>query len=262
MNILLVTQEDPFYIPLFFKRFVHLYQNQNIINIAGIVIQESLGNSKKDLAKRMYEFYGARNFFRQGLRYAARILQEKSYTLGLTKMAHTISYYASLAKIPVLDFKSLNSRQAIDFVRENEIDLIVSVAASEIFKNEILTTPPLGCINLHNAPLPNYRGMLPNFWQMFHNESHSVLTIHTMTEKLDKGQIVYQLKTEIKPEYSFDDLAKVTKVRSADALWKVLKKYDEGSVKPVDMPDAKGSYFTFPNRDDVKKFKEMGKKLI
>ena len=46
LNILFITQDDPFYIPCFFKEFVEIFHDREI-TIHGIVIQAPLG--KKSL---------------------------------------------------------------------------------------------------------------------------------------------------------------------------------------------------------------------
>ena len=34
--------------------------------------------------------------------------------------------------------------------------------------------------------------MLPNFWQKLNDEIYSAITIHKISEKIDKGEILYQ----------------------------------------------------------------------
>jgi len=47
-------------------------------------------------------------------------------------------------------------------------DVIFSVSAPQILKKNLIKLPNWGCINVHTAKLPEYRGMVPNFWAMYH----------------------------------------------------------------------------------------------
>jgi methionyl-tRNA formyltransferase len=264
MKIVIVTQEDPFYIPIFLKEFFKIYNKSNReIQIEGVMIQEALGTgSIFSLAKRMYNFYGLRDFVKQSYKYAISKIKNVLFRFNLLDKNFSVEYFVKDNNINLLPYSDANSNQFNKFIKSENIDLIVSVSASQIFNKEILNTPKYGCINLHNAPLPKYRGMLPNFWQMYHDEDYSVLTIHKMVEKLDQGQIIYQKKTKIESWMALDDLIKVTKTNSAQALWKVLKDFKEDNIEYKEMPDIEGSYFSFPNKEDVKEFKEKGKKLL
>ena len=39
-------------------------------------------------------------------------------------------------------------------------------AVGLILPAAVLEIPPLGCVNVHSALLPDYRGMLPTFWAL------------------------------------------------------------------------------------------------
>lgn len=264
MKIVIVTQRDPFYIPIFFKNFFKLYnESKKEIEIEGVMIQDALGkNSVFSLAKKMYNFYGLKDFIKQSYKYGVSKIKKILYRLNLLNKVFSVEYFVKNNNIDLLNYSDANSNQFIEFVENKNIDLIVSVSASQIFGKEILNTPKYGCINLHNAPLPKYRGMLPNFWQMYHDEDYSILTIHKMVEELDKGQIIHQKRTKIERWMTLDDLIKVTKSNSAEALWKVLGDFEEDKVEYKEMPEIEGSYFSFPTKEDVKKFKAKGNKLL
>ncbi|MCT4593973.1 MAG: formyltransferase family protein [Anaeromicrobium sp.] len=263
MNILIVTQEDPFYIPIFFERFMDVYVEDFNIHIKGLIIQEPIGEkSILGLAKKMWNFYGPIDFLKQSYRYGLSKLNNILYFKGLRKSNFSVEYFVKSRGVSLLNYKDVNSKEFIDFVEKEEIDLIVSVSASQIFKKEILNTPQYGCINMHNAPLPYYRGMLPNFWQMYNDEKCSILTIHQMVETLDKGDIIYQNETKITEDMTLDDLIRKTKYNSADTLWEVLLKYEKGTIKMKSLPDVEGSYYTFPTKKDVYEFKKKGKRLL
>lgn len=263
MKIIIVSQSDPFYIPLFFSKFSELMADVKNIQVDGVIIQQGLGKkSKISLARQMFQFYGLYHFITQSIKYCMRKCTGKLNSLGLLGKSFSIEYFVKKSGWDIIDYTNVNSSDFVDYVKENDIDLIVSVAASQIFKKEILEAPKEGCINIHNAPLPDYRGMLPNFWQMYHGEEYSVMTIHEMVEELDKGRIILQKKTKIEPDMSLDELIKKTKQKNAEALIQVLEMFGKGEVEYRDLPEKEGSYFSFPLKKDVAEFRRRGGRLF
>ena len=55
-------------------------------------------------------------------------------------------------------------------------------------------------INLHNAPLPKYRGVRPINWALKNNEDYHGVTIHQITEGIDDGPILGKITYPIFPE--------------------------------------------------------------
>lgn len=277
LRILFVTQEDPFYIPLFFERFFELCFSRDRragdaagckLDLAGVVIQRPLGNkTNKGLARRMYRLYGPVGFIRMGIRYTAARLGRFLWSIRLGPLRlwprhRSVEALSLRYGVPILPFVDMNGEQAVEFVRREETDLVVSVSASQIFKAAILSAPRIGCINLHNAPLPHYRGMLPNFWQMLHGEEESVLTIHEMVVDLDKGDILKRKGTPIEPGDSLDDLIRRTKRRSAEILLETLEEVRRGTARLSPLPAEEGSYFTWPTREQAREFRRRGHRLL
>lgn len=55
-------------------------------------------------------------------------------------------------------------------------------------------------LNLHNAPLPRYRGVSPINWALKNGERSHGVTIHEITPGIDDGPIVAQLEYSIYPD--------------------------------------------------------------
>jgi methionyl-tRNA formyltransferase len=55
-------------------------------------------------------------------------------------------------------------------------------------------------INLHNGPLPRYRGVAPINWALKNGESEHGATIHEITPGIDDGPIIGQARFSIYPE--------------------------------------------------------------
>jgi methionyl-tRNA formyltransferase len=165
--------------------------------------------------------------------------------------------------IPVYQPAKINSAEFIATLREQiRPDLLVSVAASQILKRQVLAVPPLGCINLHSAPLPHYQGMMPNFWTMVHAEPQAAVTVHYMVEKLDAGDMLVQLPVPIYPTDSLHDLMVRSKQVGVKALLTAVEQIEQGSVKRVPMDTGQATYFSFPKRVDAQRLRRLGHALL
>jgi len=261
LRILFITQDDPFYVRLFFEEFFKIYRALH--DISAVVIAHAMGKkSYAKLGRQMYDFYGPVSFTRMGTRYALRkVLAHLPSAIrknGGFNLAQLCSHYG----IPVIYESRINSSDFLKTVKGMNIDLIISVAAPVIFKKDIIQLPKYGCINIHHAKLPKYRGMMPNFWQMYHDEKRAGITIHEINPKIDEGRIIIQEEVDIYPDETLDSLIKRTKKIGAHLMIKAIDMIRSGTVSYKENPAAEGTYFSFPTREDVKEFKKSGKRIM
>ena len=242
--------------------------NGSNINVQGVSIQATLGKkSILVLFKQMFEFYGFLNFIILGLRYS----YQKVLNLFAVKIfkgnlwgAYSLEHYFLKHKWNIISIKDINSGESLEYLKRLNLDLIVSVAASQIFKKDVLELPKYGCINIHNARLPKNRGMMPCFWALlnYDKEPYSAMTIHRMNEKLDDGEIILQEEFKLDPNESLYDLLVRTKKMNAHLLMKVLDIYRKGELEYQPNDASLSTYHSFPTKNDVKKFKAKGLKLL
>jgi methionyl-tRNA formyltransferase len=264
LAISIVTQEDPFYIPCFFRSFLKiLADNPGRVLLREVVLQPSFAESKLALAKRLLGFYGWADFVRLVARYAGQKGALALEQMKLRKDPVSIAGICARSGIPVRVEEDINHERFIEHVRASGIDLLVSVSAPQIFRAALLRTPRLGCVNIHNGKLPDYRGMLPNFWQMLNGEPYSTTTVHTMVQKLDAGEVLWEEKTPILPHASLDGLIRETKARSAEALWHVLEILARGD-RPTVIREirSEGAYYTFPKIEHARALRRKGHALL
>ena len=164
----------------------------------------------------------------------------------------------------IIDLGNINSKESIKLINELKVDVIFSIAASQIFKKDILNLPRLGCFNIHTSKLPINRGMMPNFWSLYNYDKDpiSAITLHMMNEKLDDGKILVQEEFTLSPNESLDTLIRRTKKMSVDVFLKAISYLDKGSINLIENDPAKATYNTFPTREDVLKFESKGLKIL
>ena len=266
LRIVIVTQTDPFYLPRFFAEFVKLLdEHDGPIQLRGVVVQQPLGSKTlARLAKRVMGLYGIWGTILKTSELISNTLADRLYRFFPSVAPRSTKHILSNRGHEILECRNVNQESFIRFLGDNQIDLLVSVSASQIFSEALLSVPRLGCINLHNGALPQYQGMLPNFWQMYNGESHTTLTIHKMAPRLDEGDIVLTQQTEITSTMTLECLIKITKAKSALALMDLLVRLANGSgTLDGHPPGIEGeAYYSFPTRADVKEFKRRGNRVL
>jgi methionyl-tRNA formyltransferase len=197
----------------------------------------------------MYSFYGPAHFVSVGLGYVWRRLTGKTVTAVTRRFG-----------VPLFETRSINAPSYIEKVKQLSPDVIVSVAAPQLFKKEIIAAARLGCINSHSALLPQNKGMMPVFWAMLKGAKTLGVTIHYINERFDDGDIIMQESVPIGNE-SLHELILKTKRISAHLIDTTLRRIADGAVTSAPMPPG-GSYQSFPKPHDVREFRRRGKKIM
>jgi methionyl-tRNA formyltransferase len=88
----------------------------------------------------------------------------------------------------------LNKLASMDF------DILVSNGCPVVLPVSKLRKPHQIFLNVHPSLLPQFRGYHPANGVLFHNASEAGATLHEMTDRVDKGKIVYQERFPITPD--------------------------------------------------------------
>jgi methionyl-tRNA formyltransferase len=83
-------------------------------------------------------------------------------------------------------------------------------------------------VNVHYAPLPEYRGRANVNWAIINGESETAITIHVLAPGLDSGNILYQQRIPIGADDTVGDLyIKLNKVQR-EVLGEIVARYISG----------------------------------
>lgn len=261
MRIVFLTQDDPLYILPFFDEFFR--QDLGSIQVAGIFSCKTMGDrGRMKLLRDLRCLYGTPGLVRLSLRAA---FSKMMAALPAPRAARTFYSVAQICR--AFDIRhEFTGNPNRDECREQIValapDLLVSVACPYILKAPLLGAPPLGCINIHHAPLPQYKGMMPTFWQMFHGERQVGVTIHTMAARVDEGEALLQEQLPIRENESLDSLIRRTKRHGAHCMVKVLRQIAARSQTTLSLAGRSASYFTFPTPAEMKEFRRRGLRAI
>ena len=261
MRVEFLTQDDPLYILPFFDEFVRHYVSEfRILQIASSPVMGK--RSRSQMIKELTKLYGPAGMARLTARLAgARILGKLPKRAGASRYS-TLSQLCHAYGIPHEKIGNPNASEFVESVRRRGADLLVSVACPYILKVPLLTIAPKGAINIHHAPLPRYKGMMPTFWQMFHGEKRVGVTIHYMVEKIDRGQALLRDEFPIEPGESLDHLIRRSKRHGAHCMARVLRQIVTRTQVAVPLSETEGSYFTFPSLQQIREFRQRGLRTL
>lgn len=253
MNIIIITQNEPFYL---YKNLQYLLNNlPESVNISGVVLSDPSPYGKSESfikkARKTFRIFGLSFFLYYGFRYSLSKIFKKSIKSLLLEN-----------KIPEISIKgSINSKESLSKIRAYKPDLLVSILGNQIFKKQLIELAPMGCINLHTALLPKYRGLMPTFWVLKNNETHTGVSVFFVDEGIDSGPIITQEIVAI-GEKSQRELIEETKKIGMELILKSIVLINSQSYKLIDNPESEKSYYSFPTREDVKEFKTLGKRFF
>ena len=137
----------------------------------------------------------------------------------------------------------------------------MSVSCPQIFDRPLIDLPPRGCINVHGAILPNYRGIMPSFWMLANGEREAGVSVFFVNQDVDAGELCGQRVFETRPGETLDAFLRRSKAIAADLLLAVLREIEEGTVSRAPLDLAMGSYFSWPDRQVVRRFQAAGGRL-
>lgn len=182
--------------------------------------------------------FGIINFIIFALYEIKRILMGASW--------HDLS---KLYKFRLKKAKSPNENKVIEWVKKNNIDIIV-IMTNHILKEEIINAPRIGIINKHASILPSCKGLFPFLWCKLTNQPIGV-TIHEVTKEIDSGKNLMQIyhpNPDISMLRFYIDVFHLFPQMIRTAIERLINK------QYISNSNITSSYFSLPKRKDVKIF--------
>lgn len=253
MRIIIITQNEPFYLTKSLKYLLKILPSN--CNLVGCVVSDVSPFGKKESffskAKKTFKIFGCNFFIYYSLKYLKSKISSKN----------SVFKFLKLKSIPIikLDYP-INNINSVNRIKSYTPDLLISILGNQIFKEQILNLAPKGCINLHTALLPKYRGLMPTFWVLKNNEKKTGVSVFFVDRGIDSGPIIVQTEIEI-GNRTQEELINHTKKIGMEAIAKSVDLIQKNKVELIKNDSSKKTYYTFPTRKDVLEFKKIGKKF-
>jgi methionyl-tRNA formyltransferase len=261
MKIEFLTQDDSLYILPFFEEFLQNYAGD--FEITRISCCRAMGKrSRVQLLQELKWLYGLPGLTKLVAQAGVAKVLAKLPRSRASQKFYSIAQLAKAYGIPYEPVGNPNDAEFTDGLQQRSADLLISVACPYILKEKLLGIPPRGCINIHHAPLPRYKGMMPTFWQLYHGEKQLGVTIHYMAAKVDEGDALLQESLPVTPGESLHNMIRRSKRHGAHCMAKVVRSLQSNQAVATHMDHAQGSYFTFPKREEALEFRRRGLRAI
>jgi len=127
----------------------------------------------------------------------------------------------------------------LPYLEKYKPEIIVVIAYGKILPKYVLDFPK-ACINIHFSLLPKYRGAAPVQRAIINGESETGVCTMLMAEKLDAGDILHTIKTEILPNENAGELFERLGEIGAEAIDWTLDNLE--SIKPLQQDEQLATY--------------------
>ncbi|MFC1735144.1 formyltransferase family protein [Candidatus Hydrogenedentota bacterium] len=114
-----------------------------------------------------------------------------------------------------------------------DIDLVISLLFWRRIRKPLIKLGNIGCINLHPAPLPEFRGLGGYNACIYESIPFWGVSAHFVDEEFDTGDIIKVYRFDINPE---DETAYSLEQRSMTFLMELFKEVIDLAVKDGELP--------------------------
>ena len=135
--------------------------------------------------------------------------------------------------IPVFQFASLKTDEAVETLSTLQADACVVVAYGKLIPTPILNLTPNGCINVHPSLLPRHRGPSPMQWTLLEGDKEAGISIMHLDEGMDTGPVYTQTTIELDPRETYTTLVEQVASVGPTLLTDTLKDIQSKNVAAV-----------------------------
>jgi methionyl-tRNA formyltransferase len=260
IRVLILSQDENVYLPASFAEVCRKLGSR-IVTIVTLPAMSTHGGSIKGFLRhaKLFGFCGT-------MRMAVRVLKARFFA-AISRPGVDGPYYSLKAVsegflVPYYNCANMKSPEFQAILDRFKPELLVSMSCPQIIRQEVRRQFPKGCINVHGAPLPRYRGLMPAFWALLNGEKTTAATVHDLAAKLDDGAILLQKEVPVDPEDTWDSLIRKTKAAGAQALVEAVLQIESDCVQRKPNREEDATYFSFPNAEDRKAFFATGRRFF
>lgn len=157
-------------------------------------------------------------------------------------------------KVPTIKQTKVKDPKIIKKLVKINPEVILCIGGTQIIPRQVLKIPKMGCLNIHPALLPKYRGRFSTVHALFNDEEYIGVSVHWMDEGIDSGPIIFQTKFKVEEfDTAKDVYDKFTKV-GTQLFTKFINYWIEGKKINARAQDEKlATYYPkgLPNNGEI-----------
>ncbi len=153
-----------------------------------------------------------------------------------------VACWAASRHIACLETANVNAPAIVEMLTACRPDCLVVIACGQKVGRTLVEMPPKGAVNVHASLLPKYRGAAPINWAVVRGETHTGVSIITLAEKIDAGDILAKSQTTIGPHETAGELHDRLAQLSAPLLLDMLAKLEAGTATYAQQDHDKATF--------------------
>ena len=108
-----------------------------------------------------------------------------------------VAHWAEMHAVPFVESDNINTPEMVQRIADCRPDVIVVIACGQKIGRALVQMPTKLAINVHSSLLPKYRGAAPINWAIVRGEKETGVSIITLADRMDAGDILGQARTPI-----------------------------------------------------------------
>jgi methionyl-tRNA formyltransferase len=167
-----------------------------------------------------------------------------------------IAGMAKDAGIPFISSEEADDDRVSRLLAETKSDLVLSIQHGRIFSEQTLSKLALGGLNLHLAPLPEYRGFYGPTHALLNGEENYRVTLHWMASNVDAGDICIEKAFPIANDETSIGLYLKASTAGEKLVNELIISLQEGKLLPHSKQRHSGRYWSKRSLDNLREIKD------
>lgn len=161
---------------------------------------------------------------------------------GLELSRSPVKHAALELGIPVFQPERLSQPEEWERLKALAPEAIVVVAYGQILRDDVLSLPRLGCINIHASLLPRWRGAAPIQRAVLEGDSETGVCTMKMVRGLDAGDVLESIQIPILPNDTSSTLQDRLSAAGAPLILSTLEGLSRGILKGIPQDETRVTY--------------------
>ncbi len=150
--------------------------------------------------------------------------------------------------LDVFQPEKLKDEATVKKIQSYSADIFVVVSYGKFIPDVLLKIPSLGSINIHPSLLPKYRGPSPINFALLNGDKYTGVSIISVTNKMDAGDIYMQWVEKIKEHDNYTTLHDRLSKIGAQMVLCTLENFDK--IKPMPQDEKFATYTRIIKKED------------
>lgn len=169
--------------------------------------------------------------------------------VGTSPRGQVVKEFCTQHKIPII--ASLDELFKLDF------DILFSVQYHQILKPQHIFCAQEIALNLHLAPLPEYRGCNQFSFAILSEDKEFGVSIHQMDEGIDNGAIAFQKRFKIPKNCFVEELVELANTYGVELFSENLEKMIKGDYQLIPQDSIFSPRREFHKRIEIESLKHI-----